>query len=176
MDKYIIKTNVQQFAKAYLLYDIVCHCDITKYIMQIFSKLLLMEYDAVITLLKQIFKLRNWTIEDSKLHYALNNISSILPTGPNMNVLIDPALLAILLQQNHELVLVGNGYFKTKDKIQYHGVEYGIIIHHHYYMFYDFFELLCRRIISHITQHNTWMIEFKIIKHGIDDLFIKMKI
>lgn len=125
MDKYIIKGNAQQLAKVHLFHDIINHDDVTCYVLRVFAKLLVDEYDTIVlSLWKTLPENKHNYIDNDDLHEVLDTIETrfITPT------MIEPQLLLLLLQHDGDIVPINycdyDYHYKLKNMIEFHDMMY----------------------------------------------------
>lgn len=144
MDKYIIKGNIKELAlkgcpkgltKVHLYHNIITLNDIMNYILEIFAKLLVIEYDAIIDAMwKHISDFHKLQLTVDDLHKTLDDIELVFVMSPRVAI-IEPSLLLIILQQSHKQgwtkLDIFDGYYnnyKSNEVVSYHGVQYDILM------------------------------------------------
>lgn len=137
--KYIIEGNANALAKVYLFHDIIGNRDIMNYILQIFSKVLVEEYDTIIMLFFQLFEKQRRSFTKCQYEYYIHRLYSMLddigmlfPMKSKFNSVntIEPAFLLLMLQHNHEIIFKGKDivyiHYNIKHMMNYHGVMHNI--------------------------------------------------
>lgn len=168
MSEYIITSNISQFTKVCMVYNILEQNDITQYILHILSKLLIKEYDEIISSLQLVFKLCRLNCNEKRLHIVLNHIDSLCVMDSSMNKVIEPGLLLLILQQDYGIKFVEyigmNYYYRVKKAILYHGTAFDVKIKR--YLCYDhgFLILLCLAMDSLDVNSGSSSVKFIISK------------
>ncbi len=127
MDEYIRTNSI--VAKVCMLHDVVSCYDVAKYIVEMFSKLLVSEHN--LTVFWRIMN-ENYTVFDGNMFCGtLDNINLIFTQDSKYNKAnpIEPEFLFLLLQPNHKLIqlefTVCDNY---KVEISYRGIMHEITI------------------------------------------------
>lgn len=153
--KWLTRAYDRKFITGCMLCDVVGQ-DITGYILQILSKLLIRERDAILLRLTYVCTEYYLNITEKVACHILEHIdwTDSMKSSPLSRIkMVNPEFLLLILQQNRETVSdVNCPYcYKIKNVIHYHGIAYDILIRNDKYQCHSLFGALSQAILSSIS-------------------------